>query len=202
MIYKAKRTELPKTGERMQFILVYQGGIANIFKVDCFNLSPYGRNAVRVFQGTYRCAAAKKKRPKTKARSAPERLNSHTTMATKDFDSTQGTNAIGVVCSALFVPLRGEYFDAFERGEKRTEYRKRGPRWNAETCRIGRRVVLSRGYGKQRRLTGTITGFCYDTMPSKLPGWLECYGPNAGDAACITITLDGTNDKISHEPHK
>ena len=56
MIYKAKLTELPKTGERMRFILVYQGGIANIFKVDCFNLCPFGRNAVRVFQGSYRCA--------------------------------------------------------------------------------------------------------------------------------------------------
>lgn len=74
----------------------------------------------------------------------------------------------------LFIPLRGEYFDAFERGEKVTEYRQRGPRWNAETCYIGRRVVLSRGYGKHRRLTGIITGFCYDLIPSKLPGWLEC----------------------------
>lgn len=92
--------------------------------------------------------------------------------------------------SALFIPLRGEYFDAFARGEKHTEYRRRGPRWNAETCAIGRRVVLSRGYGKGQRLTGVISGFSYDTIPAKLPGWLECYGPGAGDAACITITLD------------
>lgn len=107
-------------------------------------------------------------------------------------------NTAGGSCSrrALFIPLRGVHFDQFERGEKRTEYRQRGPRWNAETCVIGRRVVLSRGYGKQKRLTGTITGFSYDTIPSKLPGWLECYGPNSGDAACITITLDGTNAQI------
>lgn len=96
---------------------------------------------------------------------------------------------------ALFIPLRGVYFDQFERGEKRTEYRQRGPRWNADTCAIGRRVVLSRGYGKQKRLTGIITGFSYDTIPSKLPGWLECYGPNSGDAACITIQIDGMNDQ-------
>lgn len=96
----------------------------------------------------------------------------------------------GASRSALFIPLRGEYFDAFARGEKRTEYRRRGPRWNAETCAVGRRVVLSRGYGKARRLTGVITGFSYDTIPAKLPGWLECYGPAAGDAACITIALD------------
>ena len=48
--------------------------------------------------------------------------------------------------------------------------------------------ILSRGYGKQHRLHGTITGFCYDTCPGKLPGWTACYGKNAGDAACITIT--------------
>jgi hypothetical protein len=53
-------------------------------------------------------------------------------------------------------------------------------------------VVLSLGYGKTRRLAGVITGFCYDTLPSKLPGWVACYGRNAGDAACIKIELDPT----------
>ncbi len=91
----------------------------------------------------------------------------------------------------LFIPLRSEFFDAFKRGEKRVEYRKRGPRWNAETCFIGRPVVLSRGYGKRERLLGTITAFHYDTCPSRLPGWVECYGPNAAVAACIAIAVDG-----------
>lgn len=91
---------------------------------------------------------------------------------------------------ALFIPLRRQFFEAFDRGEKDTEYRKRGPRWNAETCAIGRRVVLSCGYGRSKRLTGTITGFRYDTMPSRLPGWVECYGHNAGHAACIKIKVD------------
>ncbi len=90
----------------------------------------------------------------------------------------------------LFIPLRKEFFEAFEKRTKRTEYRRRGPRWNADTCRTGRRVVLSCGYGRARRLNGTITGFHYDTLPAKLPGWLECYGPGSGDAACITIALD------------
>jgi len=44
----------------------------------------------------------------------------------------------------LFIPLKGEYFDAFARGEKRQEFRPWGKRWNERTCRIGRRVVLSR----------------------------------------------------------
>lgn len=90
----------------------------------------------------------------------------------------------------LFIPLKSEFFDAFARGEKTTEFRRRGARWNAQTCVLGRRVVLSRGYGKKDRLAGTITGFHYDSIPSKLPGWLQCYGPNSGDASCITITLD------------
>ena len=90
----------------------------------------------------------------------------------------------------LFVPLKAQYFAQFADGTKTTEYRQRGPRWNAATCRVGRRVILSRGYGKGARLTGVIVGFHYDTIPSKIPGWLECYGPGAGDAACIGIELD------------
>ena len=34
--------------------LVYQSGIANIFEVDCFNESPYGRNAKRILQSDFR----------------------------------------------------------------------------------------------------------------------------------------------------
>ena len=74
----------------------------------------------------------------------------------------------------LFIPLKAEFFDAFERGEKTTEYRQRGPR----------------GYGKAARLRGTIVGFSYDLIPAKLPGWLECYGAGGGDAACIKIQLE------------
>ncbi|CAB4163670.1 hypothetical protein UFOVP813_41 [uncultured Caudovirales phage] len=90
----------------------------------------------------------------------------------------------------LFIPLKTEFFEAFESGAKTVEYRKRGPRWNTETCRVGRRVLLSCGYGKARRLTGTITGFHYHASPAKLPGWVECYGSSAGYAACITIKVD------------
>lgn len=41
---------------RARFALVYQAGIANLFRVDCFNLSDFGRNAQRVFQGDFRTA--------------------------------------------------------------------------------------------------------------------------------------------------
>lgn len=90
----------------------------------------------------------------------------------------------------LFIPLKRKFFQAFEEGRKDTEYRLRGPRWNAETCAIGRAVVLSLGYGKQRRLKGVITGFHYNTLPSRIPGWIECYGRQSGDAACIRIEIE------------
>ncbi len=90
----------------------------------------------------------------------------------------------------LFIALKAEFFDAFEKRVKRVEYRKRSKQFNGQTCFVGRDVILSRGYGKARRLTGKIVSFHYDTVPEKLPGWVTCYGKGAGDAACIGIELD------------
>ena len=42
---------------RRKVFLVYQVGIANVFKVACLNLATFGRNARRVYQGDYRGAA-------------------------------------------------------------------------------------------------------------------------------------------------
>lgn len=50
----------------------------------------------------------------------------------------------------LFVPLKTEWFRAFEAGRKRTEYRLYGPRWNENTCTPGRPVTLSHGYSGKR----------------------------------------------------
>lgn len=55
-IIKNKLATMPDNGERKRFALVYQVGIANVFEVDCFNLSPFGRNARRVYQGDFRTA--------------------------------------------------------------------------------------------------------------------------------------------------
>lgn len=93
----------------------------------------------------------------------------------------------------LFIPLKAEFFEAFERGEKDTEYRLSGPRWNIRTCRIGRKVVLSCGYGKARRLSGVIVGFEIESDPTmKFRRWLELYPKSAAAAgvACIKIQLD------------
>ncbi len=59
----------------------------------------------------------------------------------------------------LFIPLQGKWFDAFAAGTKRDELRLYGPRWNERTCREGRNVVLSRGYGKAHRLAGRVWKF-------------------------------------------
>lgn len=100
----------------------------------------------------------------------------------------------------LFIPLNREYFEAFERGEKTTEYRVYGPRWNERTCTIGRRVTLSLGYGKQRRLTGRVARFEKNREPLKTLAWLKCYGHRTGDCACITVDLDSTNTRSDTRP--
>ena len=89
----------------------------------------------------------------------------------------------------LFIPLKREYFEAFERGEKTYEYRVHGPGWNAGTCRVGRPVVLSMGYGKARRLRGIVTSFDLHAEPLTIPGWRECYGERDVMAAVIGVRL-------------
>lgn len=95
----------------------------------------------------------------------------------------------------LFIPLKSEFFEAFRRGEKKTEYRLYGARWNGSTCAPGRPVVLSKGYGKHARLYGQVQSFSICTSPAGLPGWRECYGENpAHVAACITVRLSETEE--------
>lgn len=92
--------------------------------------------------------------------------------------------------SPLFIPLKREYFEAFERGEKIEEFRPYGHRWNEHTCPVGRQVVLSLGYGKQRRLFGRVVGFRIDDQPHLMPAWVHCYGNKHKAAACIKIELE------------
>lgn len=88
----------------------------------------------------------------------------------------------------LFIPLKAKYYDQFCAGEKDTEYRPFGPRWNEKTCFPGRPVVLSRGYGKQNRLYGHVESFKTALEPCDTPAWKEIYGSLA-PAACIKIWL-------------
>ena len=59
----------------------------------------------------------------------------------------------------LFIPLRTEWYRQFEAGTKDTEYRAYGPRWNEETCRVGRKAILARGYSTPDRMERTVVGF-------------------------------------------
>ncbi len=59
----------------------------------------------------------------------------------------------------LFIPLNTQYFEAFANGDKVSELRVYGKRWNENTCRVGREVVLSKGYGKQNRIRAEIYQF-------------------------------------------
>jgi hypothetical protein len=42
----------------LKAVLVYQGGIANVFQVDCLNMADFGRNAKRLLQGDFATCAA------------------------------------------------------------------------------------------------------------------------------------------------
>lgn len=87
----------------------------------------------------------------------------------------------------LFIPLRAKWFELFERGEKTIEYRPLGARWNAVTCRPGRAVTLSYGYGMRRRLSGHIAGFAV-VGPEADPAITEVY-PGRKQFAAIRVVL-------------
>ena len=57
-VRRNKLATLPPDGERLRFVLVYQGGVANVFRVESFNLADFGRDATRVYQGDFRTAEA------------------------------------------------------------------------------------------------------------------------------------------------
>lgn len=93
----------------------------------------------------------------------------------------------------LFIPLKAHHFDAFARGEKTVEMRRLGQRWNIRTCPPGREVILSRGYGKEQRLHGTITqltvawGCALDA--AEQAAMRECYGTADMGVCLIHIKL-------------
>lgn len=93
----------------------------------------------------------------------------------------------------LFVPLKTEYYEAFADGSKREELRRYGPRWNEKTCAVGREVVLSKGYGKQYRMTGRISKFKRQhgsTFGSTYKAAiLDVFGTLDIEIACVAIEL-------------
>ena len=91
----------------------------------------------------------------------------------------------------LFIPLKTEWYEAFERGDKGEELRLYGPRWNERTCRVGRAVVLSKGYGKAHRMAGRIWKFKRQhgsTFGSTYKNAIQrTYGTLNVEIACISI---------------
>lgn len=104
-----------------------------------------------------------------------------------DTNDAATATPVELLVRPLFVPLKAAYYEAFVNGTKTTEYRKFGARWNEYTCKLRRRVTISKGYGKQHRRTGVIVGFECKWMATQ--DWLDCYG-EPGWAACIEIDLD------------
>ena len=97
---------------------------------------------------------------------------------------------ITLTTKPLFIPLKREYFEAFERGDKDTEFRLPGGRWNERTCKNGRPVVLSLGYGKKHRLNGTVISFGIHALsPEKFDAFKACYPDKPNLAACIRIKV-------------
>lgn len=98
----------------------------------------------------------------------------------------------------LFIPLKTEFYEAFLLGEKRSELRLYGPRWNEATCVEGRRVILSKGYGKAHRIGGTIGQFIKRdarTFGSTYQrSILNIYGTLDKPIAEIRIILDDTTE--------
>ncbi len=92
---------------------------------------------------------------------------------------------------SLFIPLKTEFFEALKNRTKDTEYRVYGPRWNENTCKEGRPVTLSKGYGKKHRLQGVIVAFNRSIQPTMTAEWKACYPPRIPRqiAACIKIAV-------------
>lgn len=94
----------------------------------------------------------------------------------------------------LFIPLKTEYYEDFLSGDKGIEFRRYGPRWNEQTCVRGRKLVLSKGYGKKNRVEGVVGGFWKkhidDMDPALREVLLSLYPEGLGFVACIGVKLN------------
>lgn len=85
----------------------------------------------------------------------------------------------------LFVPLYTRFYEAFATGKKTIEYRSYGPGWNERTCLVGRRVTLSKGYGKCSRLSAVITKFEKVGPEARIHLDVDCLGKKITEAALL-----------------
>ena len=103
----------------------------------------------------------------------------------------------------LFIPLKAEYYEAFEDGSKLYELRLEGPRWNARTCRVGRAAVLSYGYGKARRLNRVVSRYdsvsLSDLSDVDAAAVAACYGATDKRIAKIWLGVEFLPAKNPHQ---
>ncbi len=96
----------------------------------------------------------------------------------------------------LFIPLKTEYYRAFEGGGKDTEYRLHGGPWTESQCVVGRSVNIRRGYSTPDNLYGVVKSFHAIPLYRIQGGMLRlaikaCYPKATADTliACIGIEL-------------
>lgn len=93
----------------------------------------------------------------------------------------------------LFIPLKAKHFDRFDDGSKDTERRVYGKKWNIGVLHVGRPVVLSRGYGKARRIGGKITDLRIvpfaEVAVAHHDDLLACYGEGVRQERIVEIKI-------------
>lgn len=87
----------------------------------------------------------------------------------------------------LFIPLKTQWFRAFESGAKTVEYRAYGPRWNERTCTPGRLALLSHGYSGDR-IKAVIVRLVVLSL-DQAPEIARALFPNATHIAAIHLRL-------------
>jgi len=90
----------------------------------------------------------------------------------------------------VFIPLKRQYFEAFQDGRKRIEYRKVGGQFTLRNCSPGRQVTLSLGYGTRSRLSGTVFRSWIEHHEHPTGAIADCYGTDPIDILAIEILVD------------
>ena len=107
--------------------------------------------------------------------------------------------------SALFIPLKSKYYEQFLSGEKRSELRLYGPRWNEKTCFVGREVILSKGYGKANRTRARVILFqkcnANDLGAPYRKAVMDVYGTLDKPIALIQMRLIDASHPVPHDDH-
>lgn len=86
---------------------------------------------------------------------------------------------------SIFIPLKTRWFQEFQSGNKRVEWRPHGPRWNEKTLIPGRRTIISHGY-RGERFELTLDHFEVVPAENAPTAAREIY-PNAVEFAAIYL---------------